>query len=553
MSVLDVLAVLPFSFTPSSSPWLQPFPGCRGGTLEGCPSVANTTVHYITQKIDHFNWAAPLGDPEQRYFTQRYFTHREWWKPGGPILFYFGNEDDVELYVNHTGIMWEAARPLGAALVFAEHRYYGKSLPYAAGTPGCMSFLTTEQAMADFAYLLYALRDAWSAWDSAAIGFGGSYGGMIASWFRIKYPNAIDGVLAGSAPIWSFVGLAPPYDPDAFYRTVTRDASAAGGASDACKANVKLGLRRTLEIGAATAGRAQLASTLRMCEPPRDAADVWSVKEWLEGPWAAMAMGDYPYPSSYLMHGDAMLPAWPVRVACAPLAASPSFDPKNDTQLLEALRRAVAVYYNASGAAGPCNRILEHGGKGGRREAEAEGGRRVHASAPHARRKMTSPLSAPRPADAPRPAATTAGPSTCRGDWGYQWCTEMVQPFTAGTPQDMFYPFAPYNYTASAADCVKQWGVMPAEAWARIGLGGKRLEAASNMIFSNGAYDPWSGGGVLDAPNPSIHTLTIPSGAHHIDLMFSDPEDPADVGAARAAELEIIHGWVAGKALKKEL
>lgn len=33
----------------------------------------------------------------------------------------------------------------------------------------------------------------------------------------------------------------------------------------------------------------------------------------------------------------------------------------------------------------------------------------------------------------------TDGPGECYGSWGYQWCTEMVQPFTEGTDKDMFY------------------------------------------------------------------------------------------------------------------
>ena len=290
---------------------LEPFAGCEGGTTLGCPSVVNTSLRWFEQRIDHFNWAPPLAQPRST-FKQRVFVHTGWWRRGsdgrassrpGPILFYFGNEDHVELYVNHTGaqkasvlcifpnvappllpyvqyliphtlyvnhtgaqkacslcifpnvappllpcvqyliphtgLMWEAARPLGAALVFAEHRYYGESRPFERGTAGCMSYLTSEQAMADYATILYALRDEWNAWDSPVIGFGGSYGGMLAAWFRLKYPNAIDGVLAASAPIWSFVGLDPPYDEEAFYDIVTRDASAAGGAAPACAIHVR--------------------------------------------------------------------------------------------------------------------------------------------------------------------------------------------------------------------------------------------------------------------------------------------------------------------------
>jgi len=50
--------------------------------------------------------------------------------------------------------MWESARSFGALMVWGEHRYYGKTLPYAPGTDGCMSFLTTEQ-------VLYVLLILW--------------------------------------------------------------------------------------------------------------------------------------------------------------------------------------------------------------------------------------------------------------------------------------------------------------------------------------------------------------------------------------------------------
>jgi lysosomal Pro-X carboxypeptidase len=59
-----------------------------------------------------------------------------------------------------------------------------------------------------------------------------------------------------------------------------------------------------------------------------------------------MAMGDYPYPSTYILNGLGTLPAWPVRVACEQLDFPP--ESASNATLLEGLREAVGVYYNYS-------------------------------------------------------------------------------------------------------------------------------------------------------------------------------------------------------------
>lgn len=71
-------------------------------------------------------------------FKQRVFTYDQYWnKETGAIWFYCGNEANVELYINATGLMWENAKAAGALLVFAEHRYYGDTLIF-PGTRVCV-------------------------------------------------------------------------------------------------------------------------------------------------------------------------------------------------------------------------------------------------------------------------------------------------------------------------------------------------------------------------------------------------------------------------------
>ena len=60
----------------------------------------------------------------------RYFYNLTYYKPGGPLFFYTGNEGYLETFVENTGVMWDLAPQFNAAIVFAEHRYYGQTYPY---------------------------------------------------------------------------------------------------------------------------------------------------------------------------------------------------------------------------------------------------------------------------------------------------------------------------------------------------------------------------------------------------------------------------------------
>lgn len=195
------------------------------GTRSPRPSTANCTENFITQHLDHFSFT------NDATFQQRYYTYEKYYsnEKGGPVFFYTGNEADVGLYVNATGLIWENAEKFGAYIVFAEHRFYGASKPSNINLEGIANkpyaYLSHELALADYAILIETLRAQVPGLEkSAFIAFGGSYGGKMAAWLRMKYPGSVAGAISASAPLLAFRGERPGWNTEAYYEIVTNTA-----------------------------------------------------------------------------------------------------------------------------------------------------------------------------------------------------------------------------------------------------------------------------------------------------------------------------------------
>ncbi|KAH9635749.1 hypothetical protein HF086_013857 [Spodoptera exigua] len=132
---------------------------------------------------------------------------------------------------------------------------------------------------------------------------------------------------------------------------------------------------------------------------------------------------------------------------------------------------------------------------------------------------------------------------TLTGDKLLAACTEMVMPICADGVNDMFEP-EPWNFTKFADACHKKYNVYPRVEMARLEYGGNRLQASSNIVFSNGLRDPWTGGGILDSLNDSVRAVVIVDAAHHLDLMPSNPSDPEPVKIARNIHKQHISRWI---------
>lgn len=191
---------------------------------------------------------------------------------------------------------------------------------------------------------------------------------------------------------------------------MTFDASYDGGANDDCWHNLKSAWPKIIAASQTDDGRRMLSEKFRTCHPVRPEGkgdnDGQAIVDWASEPWAYMAMGNYPYKSSYLMHGLSTLQAWPVRKACTMLFGSFA----SDGDLFDAVVSAVSMYYNNTYDQ-KCFNITGQSG------SNASGG--PSRRSPALRRYFNSPISID------TRSKDGSGAVSCSGSWGYQVCTSL--------------------------------------------------------------------------------------------------------------------------------
>jgi len=375
----------------------------------------------------------------------------------------------------------------GALLIFAEERYYGESQPQ--DSSGRFDFLSTEAVLADYAVLLTSLRSELAAQSCPVISFGGSYGGTLTTLFRLKYPNIVAGGLASSAPMGYYANsgwAARNVTAYTWFEVVQRTYENAA-------AGCYTSLVNAVELANATAqsagGPQQLQRALGLCKAP---TELDAFVHWITEALESIPQVDYPEASH-------TLPANPVSAVCA-------LDWTSSSAQLDALGTAVAWYYGKNAAG-----CIEHA--------------------------TNSQVGGGTPGDGPEPNSA----------WGYQSCTETLHAFS--TPPGAWRSYA-FNESALSDLCFSYYGVRPRLGWLETWAGGYAIadqKLTSNLIWSNGKLDPWSGGGFLRPSDalPGGAVFVMEHTAHHQDLRAPVAADPQELKDVRAKEMEIIRGWIA--------
>ncbi|KHJ88241.1 serine carboxypeptidase S28 [Oesophagostomum dentatum] len=399
-----------------------------------------------------------------------------------------------------------------AAVIFAEHRFYGESQPFGNDSYASISnmgYLTSEQALADYAALLFALKTPGNGLrvsypqNATVIAFGGSYGGMLSAWFRIKYPHVVTGAWAASAPLIYFRGGG--VDQGAFDAITTKTFVNAG-----CnRFIVANSWNAILNLSSTDSGRAFLNNQFRI-DPKSLITSTdggWNLNYYFREAIEYMAMVDYPYPTGFLEP----LPGWPVNVgddtSSTHVACTYMNSPGSnftDEQLATMMYNAANIYYNSTGS-------LQY--------------------------NCIDPTYCGDPG--------TAGLGNDALGWPWQECSEIVIDMCSrGGTNDFFWDecgkdsiallieqcndtFATFNWTTDV------WNIQAVNL-----LYGLSLNGVSNIILTQGELDPWSGGGYKTSSagvsqDRGIYVLPIPGAAHHLDLRTPNTCDPNTVANAR--------------------
>lgn len=270
--------------------------------------ATNPQEYWFDSVIDHYDGHGEGGATyKMRYLVDDTYYNEE----SGPIIFYAGNEGDIWTFWDASGFMTTTlAEKYGAMVVFGEHRYFGESMPFGDDsfdtTNGNLNYLTVEQAMFDYVELIKSFKEENNMQDRAVIVGGGSYGGMLSAWLRMKYPQWFQGALAASAPIIFFDGVV---SPNAYNDIATNDFRKA---DESCPHEIKKGFAKLFQLSYVPDSYESIKEIFGLCDTPQSSADVDAVIGLVNESLGTMAMVDYPYPTNFVNP----LPAWPVNEAC---------------------------------------------------------------------------------------------------------------------------------------------------------------------------------------------------------------------------------------------
>ncbi|OOF90057.1 hypothetical protein ASPCADRAFT_11022 [Aspergillus carbonarius ITEM 5010] len=182
-------------------------------------------VYNLSVPIDHFHNESRYEPHTNATFGLRYWLDTTHYQPGGPVFVIAAGETDGSDRIPFLsqGVVTQLAAAYHGVGLILEHRYYGESYPFANLTTENIRFLTTEQALADYAYFAsnvvfpglehLDLTAATTPW----IAYGGSYAGAFVAFLRKLYPEVYWGAVSSSGVTEAIIDYWEYYEPIRLY------------------------------------------------------------------------------------------------------------------------------------------------------------------------------------------------------------------------------------------------------------------------------------------------------------------------------------------------
>ncbi|KAE9405742.1 hypothetical protein BT96DRAFT_915948 [Gymnopus androsaceus JB14] len=463
---------------------LSAIPTSDNGTISSslCPK-------FFTQQLDHSNNASGV-------FQQQYQLQTDFFKPGGPILLFQG-EEAVDMIRIETTILYSWAQELGGIAASLEHRYFGESLPFGndSWTRDNIKYLTLDNVMDDAVeFVNWIKSNVTGAESSPVIVSSGSYGGFLTAIFRLNRPEAFFGGVASAAPT-AMISQNEQNNTARFnwYNWVSnvysdRSAEAAAkiqGGFQALESRLKSNKNLT-----------GLQQELGLCTAPTNSFnEVTLLAQFLATTFMLGAEFNY----AEAQPGRTLLTRPLDLIVNATLAQSDPIQVLNATQWLT---------YGPLGFT--CLDYLNDTSKNGIRAAV---------------------------------------PLIQYVPFSYIICTYVVIESSDIGNDTIFLPFDS-NKAGFYAFCNETWGVQPPtgeELMAEYHFTPEDINNSERIIFSVGQYDPVTGIAPVIPPSGNRNaskTLYVSNMAHREDLFAPSDGDSPTVVQARNIELETIKEWI---------
>lgn len=480
----------------------------------------NDALFYNDQLVDHFN------DADTRAWSNRYYKSTKYFGgPGKPIFLVIGGEGALDHGMLYPFVTDVLAKRFQAAVLQIEHRFYGPYHPIPNATNDeLLDTLTPHQAMADMIQLTQHVRYSEfgcsphrsSARYCPIVSVGGSYPGFLSALFRIVYPNVVDIAYASSAPLLMYAQEA---NQDVYYDIVTESAEQS---SPGCATAVKKTLLDMVDTVDAAASLHEAAKHIGICADRLPA--YIKTKDMLRD--AVIQITSFSF-ADYDMNNYPPGPDTGMFQACALFQ-------NDDMDTLETL----GAFFDS---------MLEQ-------EEQEEKGCDMHSVScdddDDTSAKSTDScfnLMSQLPGGSNSTLEDTDGDYEDGKMWDFQTCTHLI--FLIGFSRTSMFPAHESTYQHLADHCYDRFGVTPqptelVEKWDfinKLSNGG-----ASNILFTNGLQDMWSGGSVLDNMSETILAINFENGAHHSDLSHQGPgdKDTKDINQGYVQISNILAKWL---------